>query len=137
LYTDLFRNFENSIAVVLVERYRFGISEMLLSRWNLSGNIMKLRDDLLDSEPKLVQIAADVGPMVRARRKDQELRIDDAAALSGVSMDLLSRLENGKGSVRLDKLLTVLDGMGLAMVIGAKNHPKMQLLSRSPSAERV
>lgn len=41
-------------------------------------------------------------------------------------MDLLSRLENGKGSVRLDKLLTVLDGLGLALVLGPKDHLWMQ-----------
>ena len=69
---------------------------------------------------------ADLGPAVRARRREQSLRIDDAASLSGVSVDLLSRLENGKGSVRLDKLLTVLDGLGLALVLGPKDHPWMQ-----------
>ena len=73
---------------------------------------------------------SDLGPAVRARRREQSLRIDDAAALSGVSVDLLSRLENGKGSVRLDKLLTVLDGLGLALVVGPKDHPWMQALAR-------
>ena len=66
-----------------------------------------------------------LGRLIRLRRCEQLLRIDDAASLSGVSVDLLSRLENGKGSVRLDKLLTVLDGLGLAMVIGPKEHPQM------------
>lgn len=70
--------------------------------------------------------ASDLGPAVRTRRRAQSLRIDDAASLTGVSVDLLSRLENGKGSVRLDKLLTVLDGLGLALVVGPKDHPWMQ-----------
>lgn len=69
---------------------------------------------------------ADLGPAIRARRREQALRIDDAASLSGVSVDLLSRLENGKGSVRVDKLLTVLDSLGLALVLGPKSHPTMQ-----------
>ena len=77
-------------------------------------------------EPLRIASAADVGPVVRARRRAQSLRIDDAAALSGVSVDLLSRLENGKGSVRLDKLLAVLDGLGLALVVGPKDGPWMQ-----------
>lgn len=76
--------------------------------------------------PLRIRSASDLGPMVRARRREQSLRIDDAAALSGVSVDLLSRLENGKGSVRLDKLLTVLDGLGLTLVVGPKDHPWMQ-----------
>lgn len=75
------------------------------------------------------------GPAIRARRREQSLRIDDAASLSGVSVDLLSRLENGKGSVRLDKLLAVLDSLGLALVLGPKDHPRMKSVSR-PSAER-
>lgn len=67
-----------------------------------------------------------LGPAIRARRREQALRIDDAAALCGVSVDLLSRLENGKGSVRLDKALAVLEGLGLALVVGPKEHPWMQ-----------
>jgi len=72
-----------------------------------------------------------LGPVIRACRREQSLRIDDAAALSGVSADLLSRLENSKGSVRLDKLLTVLDGLGLARVLGPKDPPWMQAVARA------
>lgn len=78
------------------------------------------------SQPVRLERTADVGALVKARRREQSLRIDDAAALSGVSVDLLSRLENGKGSVRFDKLLAVLDGLGLALVAGPKDHPSMQ-----------
>ncbi|MGW8629718.1 HipA N-terminal domain-containing protein [Streptomyces albidoflavus] len=42
---------------------------------------------------------------IRAARRRQALHIDDAASLCGVSVDLLSRLENGKGSVGTDKVL--------------------------------
>ncbi|ODV08566.1 MAG: transcriptional regulator [Rubrivivax sp. SCN 70-15] len=85
--------------------------------------------------PLRITNASDLGSTVRVRRREQSLRIDDAASLSGVSVDLLSRLENGKGSVRLDKLLTVLDGLGLALVVAPKDHPWMQSVSRS-SADR-
>ena len=74
--------------------------------------------------------ASALGPAIRARRRAQSLRIDDAASLSGVSVDLLSRLENGKGSVRLDKLLAVLDGLGLGLVLGPKDNSTMQSISR-------
>jgi len=87
--------------------------------------------------PELLRVtdAGTLGPAIRARRRAQSLRIDDAASLSGVSVDLLSRLENGKGSVRLDKLLAVLDSLGLALVLGPKDHPTMQSVSR-PGVER-
>lgn len=83
--------------------------------------------------PELLRItdAGALGPTIRARRREQSLRIDDAASLSGVSVDLLSRLENGKGSVRLDKLLAVLDSLGLALLLGPKDHPAMQPVSRA------
>src|SRR5574343_1060048 len=73
--------------------------------------------------PSLLQSAPDLGPLVRERRKSQSLRIDDAAGLLGVSVDLMSRLENGQGSVRLDKALTVLDGLGLTLMVLPKEHP--------------
>ncbi len=90
-----------------------------------------------DASPELLRItdASALGPAIRARRRWQSLRIDDAAALSGVSVDLLSRLENGKGSVRLDKLLLVLDSLGLALVLGPKDHPRIQSAS-GPRANR-
>jgi transcriptional regulator with XRE-family HTH domain len=77
-------------------------------------------------QPVRIELTSDLGALVKARRREQSLRIDDAAALSGVSVDLLSRLENGKGSVRFDKLLSVLDGLGLALVAGPKDHPSLQ-----------
>jgi len=88
--------------------------------------------------PKLLRVTdpATVGPAIRARRREQSLRIDDAASLSGVSVDLLSRLENGKGSVRLDKLLAVLDSLGLALMLGPKDHPSMQAASLPAGARR-
>jgi hypothetical protein len=73
--------------------------------------------------PTLLHSAPDLGPVVRERRKSQALRIDDAAGLLGVSVDLMSRLENGQGSVRLDKALAVLDGLGLAFMVLPKEHP--------------
>ncbi|GAA4345664.1 hypothetical protein GCM10023165_29860 [Variovorax defluvii] len=72
--------------------------------------------------PLLVKDATALGPRLKSVRKDQHLRIDDAAGLFGISVDTLSRLENGVGAVRLDKLLAVLDGLGLAMLVGPKHE---------------
>lgn len=63
-----------------------------------------------------------LGSVVRQRRRAQHLRIDDAASLLGVSQDLMSRFENGQGTVRLDKALAILDGLGLAVVVVPKEH---------------
>jgi transcriptional regulator with XRE-family HTH domain len=72
-------------------------------------------DNLQDSET--VQTLEDLGRLVRTQRRASGLRIDDAAALCGVSVDLLSRLENGHSGVSSERLLKVLDGLGLTMLI--------------------
>ena len=48
-----------------------------------------------DTSPRISDIAA-LGKLVRNQRALHGLRIDDAAALCGVSSDVLSRLENGR-----------------------------------------
>ena len=53
---------------------------------------------------------------MRNQRAQARLRIDDAAALSFVSSDLMSRLENAR-PITTDKLLKVLDGLGLRMLV--------------------
>ncbi|WP_223959604.1 helix-turn-helix domain-containing protein [Paraburkholderia sabiae] len=64
----------------------------------------------------LARDMAALGLLVRNRRAQSELRIDDAADMLGVSKDVLSRLENGR-SVSLDKVFKVLDGLGLNMLV--------------------
>ncbi len=64
----------------------------------------------------------DLGRRIREKRKASRLRIDDAAALCGVSVDLLSRLENGKSGVATDRVLKVLDGIGLVMIVRDKDE---------------
>ena len=87
-----------------------------------NSETMPQRPSSPSGQPLRIGAPSQVGPVVRAQRQAQALRIDDAA-LVGVSSDLLSRLENGQGTVRLDKLLAVLDGLGLALVLAPKNHP--------------
>lgn len=77
---------------------------------------------------QVVSTTEDIGSQVRANRNQQRLRIDDAAALCGVSVDLMSRLENGVGSIRLDKLMSVLDGLGLTLLVASKGHDYLRHL---------
>lgn len=68
------------------------------------------------STPQEIRKLEDLGQIVRNQRAQGKLRIDDAAALCFVSSDLLSRLENGR-PIKMDKLLKVLDGLGLRMLV--------------------
>jgi transcriptional regulator with XRE-family HTH domain len=56
------------------------------------------------------------GMFIRSLRTQQQLRIDDAAALCGVSVQLLSDLENGRRAVGLDKALSVAQQLGLSLL---------------------
>ncbi|HZD54282.1 MAG TPA: helix-turn-helix transcriptional regulator [Woeseiaceae bacterium] len=70
----------------------------------------------------VVSSLSDLGRIVREQRRASGLRIDDAAALCGVSVDLLSRLENGHSGVGTARLLKVLDGLGLAIMVVDKSR---------------
>jgi len=61
-----------------------------------------------------------LGALVRHRRLELALRIDDAAHACGVAANVFSRLENG-GAVGSDRLLRVLTGLGLIMLVTTKN----------------
>lgn len=64
-----------------------------------------------------VTTMAEFGSFVRSMRTQQGLRIDDAAALCGVSVALLSALEGGKPrGVGLDKALQIAGQLGLALL---------------------
>jgi len=57
-----------------------------------------------------------MGNLVRNRRLELALRIDDTAHACCVSANVLSRLENG-GAIGTDRLLWVLQGLGLSILI--------------------
>lgn len=78
-----------------------------------------LRANAPPTDPQATSLAA-LGHLVRSQRVASGLRIDDAAALSGVSVDLMSRLENGRSGVSTDRLLKVLDALGLVMLVVEK-----------------
>lgn len=55
---------------------------------------------------------AEIGRIVRAARRAQGLRQDQLAGAAGVGVRFLSELERGKPTVRLEKVLAVLDALG-------------------------
>lgn len=55
---------------------------------------------------------------VRARRKELGLRQAEVADLAGCSQRFLHTVEHGKTSLRLDKVLDVLEVLGLELRVG-------------------
>ena len=58
----------------------------------------------------------DVARLVRAARKAEHLRQDDAAGAMGVSDVFLWKLERGLTMARLDKVLQVFRGIGINLL---------------------
>ena len=67
------------------------------------------KDGFMESARTVPEIAR----IIKATRKQQGIRQQDLADLSGVSCRFLSDLENGKASVELGKVLAVLATLGL------------------------
>ena len=59
--------------------------------------------------------AIDIGRIIKQKRKDDGLTLEDAAAVCGVSYAFLSALENGKETVRLNKVLQVIKCLGIEL----------------------
>lgn len=61
--------------------------------------------------------AAVIGKVVRASRKAQKIRQDDAAGSIGVSENFLGKIERGSESVQWGKLFQVLGGLGVRVMV--------------------
>ena len=61
--------------------------------------------------------ATAIGKVVRASRKAQNIRQDDAAGSIGVSENFLGKIERGSESVQWGKLFQVLEGLGIRVML--------------------
>ena len=55
----------------------------------------------------------DLGTAIKKRRKALRMSQEDLALLSETSLNFICQLEKGKNTVRLDKLLDVMQSIGL------------------------
>jgi len=62
-----------------------------------------------------IMTPADIGLIIRQKRKNDGLTLEQAAAVCNVSYAFLSNLENGKETVRLNKVLQVLKCLGIEL----------------------
>ena len=85
-----------------------------------------------------VQISspAELGLVVRAARKAQGLRLDDAAAFAGVGPVFAGDVERGKTTVQLGLVLKLLQQLGLKVLIDAPAATEPALASLRARAPR-
>jgi y4mF family transcriptional regulator len=63
-----------------------------------------------------IEKSIDIAKLVRSRRKDLGLTQIEAAGLCGVGVRFWSELENGKESLHLGKVLSVLLRLGIDLI---------------------
>lgn len=78
------------------------------------------KDIPLGHSARAVRTAQDLGHMVRQQRQDMKLRQLDVAGLANTGNRLIVDVENGKPTVQLQKVLDLLDILGLEVVIQPK-----------------
>jgi len=83
-----------------------------------------------------IESASSLGSVVRAVRKAQGIRQDDAAGSVGVSENFLAKVERGSESVQWGKLFQVLDGLGIRITLDLPlDIPGAQAVSASESRQ--
>ncbi len=84
----------------------------------------------------------DLGLALRAVRRNQKVRLEDMAALTGVSKQFASDVELGKDTVRLGLVLKVLGEMGLRISVdipeqSAAELARLQVKSASQAGKKT
>ena len=72
--------------------------------------------------PSAVRHAADIGQIVRAQRQAARLRQIDLAGIGNTGNRLIVDIERGKPTVQLQKVLDLLDLLGLELIVRQKTR---------------
>ncbi len=72
----------------------------------------------------IIKSVSDLGGAIRNRRKEDGLSLMDTAALCNVGYRFLFDLENGKPTVRLEKVLQVISMLGLQLDLKERSWPQ-------------
>jgi HTH-type transcriptional regulator/antitoxin HipB len=71
----------------------------------------------------VVRSASELGAVIRERRKALALKQLDMAGLGNTGNRFIVELENGKPTVQLQKVLDVMELLGLELVVRPKTSP--------------
>lgn len=80
-----------------------------------------------------IDTPAALGPIVRAARKAQKIRQDDAAGSIGVSENFLGKIERSSEAVQWGKLFQVLEGLGIQVTVDIPDSVAPYLKSSTES----
>lgn len=84
----------------------------------------------------VIDKAAAIGKVVRASRKAQKIRQDDAAGSIGVSENFLGKIERGSDSVHWGKLFQVLEGLGVRVMVDVPENVARYMAEQSGDRDK-
>jgi len=84
----------------------------------------------------VIDNAAAIGKVVRASRKAQKIRQDDAAGSIGVSENFLGKIERGSDSVHWGKLFQVLEGLGVRVMVDVPENVARYMAEQSGGRDK-
>lgn len=58
-----------------------------------------------------------IGQIIKARRTQSNLRLEDAAALCGVAKDTMMKIEHGQATCQLGSVLQICAGLGINLYV--------------------
>lgn len=74
-----------------------------------------------------VNNANDLGEIIRNFRKSQQVTLDKISGITNIGMRFLSELERGKETAELGKALTVINKLGLEVIIQPRSYSQSVL----------
>ncbi|EJI86946.1 transcriptional regulator [Alishewanella aestuarii B11] len=78
-----------------------------------------------------IENAEILGQLIKAKRTELGIKLADCAALCGVGINTLSRIENGNANCTLAAVFSVLNGLGIKLT-----SKELTTAANSSSAER-
>lgn len=79
----------------------------------MAKQIKKLKTPNLQ-QPFTVEL---LGEVIKARRTQSDLRLEDAAALCGVAKETFMKIEHGQSNCQLASVLQICSGLGINLYI--------------------
>lgn len=83
-----------------------------------------------------IDSAAAIGKVIRASRKAQKIRQDDAAGSIGVSENFLGKVERGNESVQWGKLFQVLEGLGIRVMLDVPENVARHMANNATDSDQ-
>lgn len=72
-------------------------------------------------EQETIDSVTTLGQLIKAKRTELKMKLVDCAALCGIGVNTLSRIENGNANCTLGATFAVLKGLGIKLNPGESN----------------